>query len=192
MTPMRWTTRAVCLALAAGLAACGEPSDTDDMTPVTLTAPVTDPPPPGHDGGDDADDDDDGGSTAASPDDTMDDDGSPPATTGAGDDAGADTGAGMGGDEDTGAGDDATTGMAGGICDPVPGDDPCNACTKLSCCPQLMACLADEACSCFMECADAGGDPFGCSSDCGADLFGAGATGDLVSCSSGPCGGSCV
>ena len=193
MNRARGTTWVSCLSLCALIFGCDDSSDSNDTMATTMTTATT-PPGGSADAGDDCDGDDDGddgdGSSSSPPDDPMDDDGAPPMTTGAEDDGGAETG-GMGGEE-TGVGDDATTGMEAGICDPVPGDDPCDACTKLSCCPQLMACEADATCSCFIGCVEGGGDPFGCSGECGADLFGAGATAELVTCSSGPCGGSCV
>lgn len=194
MDPMRWTTWAECLSLAAALTACGDTSDSDDVMAMTLTAATM---PPADSGADENDDRDDDGTTSSRPDDPMDDDGAPPITTGV-DDGGADTGAGdtEAGDTgaaETGVADDATTtGMAGGICDPDPADDPCDVCTKTSCCPQLTACEADVGCSCFIGCVDAGGDPFACSGECGVSIFGAGATGELVSCSSGPCAAQCV
>jgi hypothetical protein len=196
MNRARWTTWVGCLSLGALLCGCDDSSAPDDGMATTVTA-ATMPPAGSADAGDDGDDDegddgDDGeGSSSSPPDDPMDDGDAPPNTTGA-DDGAAETGPLDDGGAETGAGDDATTGATAGICDPVPGDDPCDACTKLTCCDQLMACEGDTACSCFIGCVEGGGDPFGCSDQCGASIFGAGATGDLVSCSSGPCGGSCV
>ena len=48
----------------------------------------------------------------------------------------------------------STSGTTGepGVCDPVPGEDPCETCAKENCCDELMACQGVEDCECMSEC----------------------------------------
>jgi len=65
-----------------------------------------------------------------------------------------------GGDDasaDDGAGSDAPADSSGdgsmGACELLDDEDECGMCVKGSCCPELEACKADEACTCFRDCA---------------------------------------
>jgi hypothetical protein len=70
--------------------------------------------------------------------------------------------------EETGAsGDESSTGAAVGVCDPEPGGDPCNECTKTNCCPQLETCFDDPVCVCMSGCVMGFADFEPCTAKCG-------------------------
>jgi len=90
------------------------------------------------------------------------------------------------GDTTTTTGDTTTTG-GGGVCDPAPEDDACEACGKDGCCPEAEACDGNEGCECWLECAGNGGDLQECFLLCGQNPeFQA-----FVGCLMGSCGDEC-
>ncbi|HGG58233.1 MAG TPA: hypothetical protein ENK31_10595 [Nannocystis exedens] len=85
----------------------------------------------------------------------------------------------------TTTGDTTTTG--GGLCDPAPEDDACQACSKDGCCMEIEACDGNEGCECWLECAGNGGDLQECFLMCGQNPeFQA-----LAGCLMGSCGDEC-
>lgn len=64
---------------------------------------------------------------------------------------------------------DTTGGSTGGgddVCAPAPGDDACIMCTKSECCDELKSCMMEEACACFVECAQTNPNPIVCLGQC--------------------------
>jgi hypothetical protein len=90
----------------------------------------------------------------------------------------------------SGSGDDtsgADTG-SGVSCEPEDGDDACNACTKASCCDQLGACFASEACTCMTNCATGLDSIAMCTKMCGASSEFSG----LTQCVTVSCAADCI
>jgi hypothetical protein len=52
------------------------------------------------------------------------------------------------------------------MCPPDPNDDPCDACTKASCCDEVTACFANPDCECVALCIDGGLDEIECFGQC--------------------------
>ena len=68
----------------------------------------------------------------------------------------------------------STGGTTGGddVCAPDPMDDACVMCTKSDCCDELKSCMMEEACACFVECAQTNPNPIVCLGQCpGVDLM---------------------
>ena len=62
-----------------------------------------------------------------------------------------------GGDLDTGLDGMSPPPPPSMLCEPRPGDRPCQSCLKENCCEALTACQADENCQCVQRCTRMGG-----------------------------------
>ncbi len=93
--------------------------------------------------------------------------------------------------DSTGSVEPGTDESSGGgpppVCPPEPDDVPCVMCGKASCCAQYLACLAEQECSCALDCYLAGGSTSDCILPCGATV----AALDLFNCAASNCDGIC-
>ncbi|MCA9680817.1 MAG: hypothetical protein KC457_01375, partial [Myxococcales bacterium] len=69
----------------------------------------------------------------------------------------------------------------GGACEPA-GDQPCDLCTAESCCDELLACAADEDCTCFIDCLSMGIGGMECVNQCNVNPMMNEALGGLRTC----------
>lgn len=137
----------------------------------------------GADDGDDGSADDTGGTTTmgsatapttsgTSPTATMTDGSTSASSSGAADDAPAETSTGGGAssgpaEDSSGPADDSEGG--GNSCTPDAADDACRECVKANCCDDWIACANDEVCACTIDCHLAGASLGSCKNQCGGD-----------------------